>query len=219
MKKLLIILGLFFITQVSFAQTLNRSIRISADPSLVRSLSSAGEEISGNPFLFSEWKAATVVFMDNSFKNMNALIKYNLIANEILVKQNDIEGVFQEDIKEFIINDGSQNAIFRKGFSGDRLKKGDFVEVLYDGSTKLLKKIEKIVIESKGYNTGTIERKVDQSLRYYIVKNDMVSEVKLNEKSILDYFKLSNLSSYINQNKLNLKKESDLIQLIKYIDK
>ncbi|RZK49114.1 MAG: hypothetical protein EOO99_06955 [Pedobacter sp.] len=219
MKNKLLLLCLIFFTSMSYGQGINQGLRVSSDPALIRSLSSAGEEITGNPFLFDDWKNVTIIFTDGSFQNMQADIKYNLIAHEILVKINGQDGVFREDIKEFILKEGEKIHVYRKGFTGSGLRNNAFVEVLADGSIIFLKQTEKIIIESKGYNTAGVEKKVGESIRYYFVKDGVVKEIKLNEKAIFEYLNSPEAEAYVKANKLNLKKESDVASLLRNVIK
>lgn len=219
MKKMVVLILLTVLGKVSVAQ-LSQNVRISADPMLIKQVSGGNLGFTGNPFLFEEWQDATVVFSDPSFVNMRVDLKYNLLENELLVKNEKGEpGVFREDVKEFYIKHDGKTVLYRKGFNGPGLKKNHFVEVLYDGKVKFIKGTNKDIVESKGYNTGVPEKKIEAVTRYFFVRDGEVKEAKLNEKFVLDYLNTPAANSYVKENKLNLKKETDIASLLRNVIK
>ncbi|MCJ0741834.1 hypothetical protein [Pedobacter montanisoli] len=219
MKKVFVLILFFALGKSSFAQ-LQQKVRISGDPMLIKSVKGIDLDIEGNPFLYDKWMNATIVFKDSTFKNMQAEIKYNVMSSEVLVKtENGSEGVFREPIKEFILKNDGKLKVFRDGFTGAGLKNEQFAEVLYDGKIKFLKLLQKDIIETKGYNTAVVSKKIDQNVKYFFVQNGKVTDVKLNDRSVLDYLNSNDASNYVKENKLNLKKENDIISLLRNIFK
>lgn len=219
MKKMVVLILLSVFGKMAMAQ-LSQNMRINADPHMIKVVMGEGADYVGSPFLFDDWRSATVVFNDPSFVNMRVDFKYNMLENELLVKNEKGEpGIFRQPVKEFLVKEGDNIHTYRKGFDGPGLKRAQFVEVLFDGSLTFIKAKIKSVVESRGYNTSKVEKKIDESTQYYFVKDKDVKEIRLNEKVILDYLQSPAANSYVKENKLNLKNENDVVSLLRNVIK
>lgn len=173
--------------------------------------SSSGEEVTGNPFLFSEWNRPGVVYSgENAYplKEMN----YNILSDDIVILRSK-DSVF------------TFNKVKIDSFSihTKRFKKYNtsFYEVLYNGSEiSLLKKYDVEIIEGM-FNPmdGTKEKSRFKTVDdFYIEKEKSVVKFIPSKKSITSIFKdkSPSVKKFIKQNKLSLKKENDLIEIFKF---
>lgn len=203
----------------SFAQLTNR-VAVDRSGSTLRVKSSTDASIIGSPYLVDSWSKGNVKFV-NAKPADNVDLKLDLLENVLVLKGTDgSENTFTEKISEFTLNILGKDRLFKSGFldSKNQLITAYF-EVLYNGKTKFLSKEGKMVIESKGYNTSTITKKIESTTEYYISKsNNSVSLVKLNEKAILTYLGIPDLGKYVKDNQLNLKTRDDIIKLLQYHD-
>jgi hypothetical protein len=203
----------------SFAQLTNR-VAVDRSGSTLRVKSSTDQNLIGSPYLVDSWSKGNVKFV-NAKPADNVDLKLDLLENVLVLKGADgSENTFTEKISEFTLNILGKDRLFKSGFldSKNQLITAYF-EVLYNGKTKFLSKEGKMVIESKGYNTSTITKKIENTTEYYISKsNNSVSLVKLNEKAILTYLAIPDLGKYVKDNQLNLKTRDDIIKLLQYHD-
>ncbi len=181
-------------------------------------------ELSGSPYLSSEWGKGIVKLANNKVTN-GIDLKYDQIADVLLYKNSKDEVMeIAEPVAEFKIavktKKGEEQHLFRTGFKpvGNN-KESSFYEVLSDGNVKFLKKTIKFITEEKEYNSSTVVKKINDKIAYYIVKPDEAPIlVSKSEKDILGAIndKKSELTNYIGENKLNLKKDEDILKLLEY---
>lgn len=175
-------------------------------------------EIKGDPFLFKDYKTASIKFANSNAATYS--IKYDQLEDKVIVKGPGTEEyAFNDAVAEFNFKD--DNKLFRAGFAPvGKMTEKSFYQIIHDGKTKYIKRLGKIIIESKGYNTPTIEKKVETDNSYYIVRNDNIPVlVKNNEKSIIAMLdKKGDFSKYIKDNKLNLKNDEDVTKFLSYYD-
>ncbi|TCD00032.1 hypothetical protein EZ449_21080 [Pedobacter frigidisoli] len=176
-------------------------------------------DLQGSPYLLSDWTAATIKFSPG-IEPKTENIKYDLLDDVLIIKgEGDTEYTFTDAPKEFKLS--TNNEIYRNGFSPvDKMTEKTFYNVIYDGKVKYLKKLSKMVIESKGYNSATVEKKVADETNFYIAKaGEKPVKVKGNEKSIIAVLgKNEALSKYIKENKLDLKSTEGISKLLTYYD-
>ncbi|RZM27904.1 MAG: hypothetical protein EOO88_10980, partial [Pedobacter sp.] len=179
-------------------------------------------DISGTPFLTKDWQLANVKLKNGKvYKNMK--LKLNLLDHKFVFQgdANTIMG-FTEAIESVTFDPTflrEKPMFFKDGFSGADIKPTEFLEVIILGLTQLLKKDNVTIKETKEYNSAITEKTYVTKPTYYLFKKDnTIIQLSLNKKDILssltDHTK--EVESYINENKLNLKKEDDLMKLMSY---
>jgi hypothetical protein len=215
MKEFLFIYSLFSIFFVK-AQELEAQSTvgnvISMNDIFTKHLKVSGkEEITGNPFLFSNWDNVGVVYSETrsySYKKLN----YNIFSDDIgILKSKDSVLIFSKvKIDSFIV----KNKKFRKYHNR-------FYEVLYQGSKiSLLKKYEVQIVEGM-FNPidGTKEKSRFKTTDDYYIENSIgIVEFVPSKKTISSIFEDETVMvrKFIKQKKLSLKKEKDLIEIFKY---
>lgn len=176
-------------------------------------------DFEGSPYLFSDWQKAVVKF-GPGIEPSSSEVKYDLLADLLVLKGKDGgEYEFKDQPKEFLLT--SSKELYKNGFAPvDKFTEKTFYQIIYEGKVKFLKKTTKTIIESKGYNTATVTRKIADDTQYYIVKADNKPiKVKYNEKSIFSTLgKGEELAKYCKENKLNIKSSDGIIQLLIYYD-
>lgn len=176
-------------------------------------------ELEGSPYLFPDWKRGIVKFLSGEVQVSDNL-NYDQLEDIVVTKGDDgVECVFNDPIFEFTFNDNHK--VFRSGFLATKgITTRSFFEIIYDGKTKLIKKQGKVILESKTYNSATVTKKVEDKIGTYIVKEgDKPVAVKNNEKGLLGLLNHSEeLIKFIREQKLNLKKDADMITLLTFYD-
>ncbi len=172
-------------------------------------------DVEGSPYLFDDWKKG-VVKLKNGKTYKDVDLKLNVLSDEVLFK--DAKGntlVFVDEVSEFKIGD----VLMRAGYqaSEGRTEKS-FYQVLSDGGTTLLKRQSKSIVEEKPFNSATVQKKILSTESYYLARNNQLVKVKKDKKAILEALgeKSVELEKYIASNKLNLKEERDMSQLLNY---
>lgn len=176
-------------------------------------------DIRGVPFLFDKWMKATI-YIDKGFYE-GLLIKYDLYDNKLYFNKNDESLELQENVIKFTLfpksDDPSSAIYFKKGFKGNGLSPDQFVQVVVDGKIQLLKSDIKSLTEMSEINAGMVKTFATTS-RYYIVNSEGVYLIRLNKTELLPFLKDKDdqLQIFIKEKALNLKKDMDLVTLIKY---
>lgn len=84
----------------------------------------------------------------------------------------------------------------------------------------MLIKNYKIIIETKPYNSPTVEKKYEEIKSYYILKDGKINLFKPSRKDILMIFedKSEKIDSYLKSEKIDFKNNIDLVKVFKYYD-
>jgi len=218
-KNTYIVLVLMFVAGIASAQPGFNKVQTANRNILNTKQSRAG--LVGEPYLYKDFKKAMVKFNGGTSSPGYYEVKYDQLEDILVVKGKDIdeELTFSDPVAEFKFDDNGR--IFRNGFNAvDKATDKSYYEVLYDGKVKYLKRIGKVIIEAKEFNSATVTKKIENDIVLYLVKEDKTPmSVKANEKSVLKVLgKETELSKYIKENKLNLKNDADLGKLLAYYE-
>jgi len=196
---------------------------------LIRPFNSGYEGVQGSPLWYENWSSGVIVMINND--SLNYELNYDAFEDQLIVQsQSTGEPMipFQQTIKYFNLRDsiGAFHLWVNThpdDIDEDRNRKGYF-EVLYNGDLKLLVKHKKYFVEADfegAYNSG---KRYDEFKRegkkYYILKSDnSFLELKKGKKGVLRSLEDDGtLDQYLKKNKLDLRKEEDLIELIRVMD-
>lgn len=181
-------------------------------------------DIVGSPYLSDDW-AKGVVKLDNgdTYKD-NLYLKYNQLNDELYFRsKNDETLAFVNSVKEFTITYGNDNVIeekhYKNGFKNiPGANSNTNFEILADGTVQLLKRVSVTISESKEFNSAVIKKAFERNYKYYLIIGNNVSQVRSDKNTILKVLgnKRGEVETYIKTNKLNLKSDSELAQVIKY---
>ncbi|HEY1008468.1 MAG TPA: hypothetical protein VGE58_00075 [Daejeonella sp.] len=178
-------------------------------------------DIKGSPFLNEDW-AIGVVKMANGSTIKDMSLKFDQVSGELIFKSRDGKTMgFADRVSEFSLADKNKTPrLFRNGYkTGEANSETSFYEVLYDGGTILLKDPKKNIVEHRAYNSSTVVKSIVETPVYYLQVNGALVKVKKDKKAILSVLGNSaQLEKYIQDNKLNLKDDSDLAKLMLYYD-
>ena len=180
-------------------------------------------DLKGSPYFLDTWNKGIVMQVNGqSFKDVE--LKYDQLEDELIFKdQQGRELGFAVPVKEFKINyafEGSpKSALFRNGFEpfkGSTEK--NYYEILYDGPVKLAKKNVKHIEQYREYNSAITTKSVIERVKYYFYTTNKLTEFKRDVKSIQLAFgeKSTPVLKYIEENKLDLKKDSDLTKVFSF---
>ncbi len=173
------------------------------------------EEYEGSPFMYDEWKKGSVKLKNGkSYSDLD--LKYDAAEDRVLFKDklgNTYK--FDDPVSEFEIND----LLFRSGYAANESRtENSFYQVLVDGGTQLLKRINKTITEQKTYGSAVLKKQFQSTESFYMVKAGEIRKIKKDKKAIYEVLgnKAAEMDNYIASNKLNLKIDNDMAMLISY---
>lgn len=180
-------------------------------------------DVEGNPYLTEQWLKGSVTLVSGESYN-NLMLKYDLVKNEPLFQNSNGEVMtFVNPVRQFTLtgaaNSEKSDLLFRNGFkAADGGTAETFYQVLSEGETPLLKKVVKVVDETKAFNSATAVKTFQQVQMYFLVKDGLPLKVRKEKKVILEALgdHSPELEDYIKTNKLNLKSEPALVSLVTY---
>lgn len=166
------------------------------------------ENVTGTPYLIDAWLNGEVKLANGSIVKPKA-IKYDAVDDKLLFQQDGKTFEFFPKVAVFKLYAPNQTRTFLINDKNDQ-----YFELLVDGDIKLLKKTKKVVLERKGYNSATVEKVIDENIKYFVLANGKQSELKLNKKALAKV--LPNFKSQIDAFTISDgNEENDFINLIK----
>lgn len=180
----------------------------------------------GTPYLFDEWNESEMTTIGGAIIR-DILLKYNCYSGQIIVIKKsgpDSLLVNQQFIREFrIFTDSDSPIIFKKYQiqSVNNIEEFAFYEVLYEGGVNLVKlfskKIKHYASETTLVAADKRPRLVSENELFLLKKRgEYISVTKNNKKKIMAFFgpHENQMESYRKANRLSLRSEEDLIQLL-----
>jgi hypothetical protein len=177
------------------------------------------ENVEGSAYLFPDWKEGEVITNEKKIVQ-NLSLKYDQVADNLLFQANGTSYEFIPKVTSFVIKSGKLRQKFMYLMKEDGAPVTGYFEVLAEGKFKLYKKVKKILLEAKGYNSANINKVIDENKRYYYVENGKFKELKINKKSIENSLAdhKSGVEAYLASNK-SLKDEGDIILLFQFLNR
>ena len=230
MNKYIFILSLSCATLPMFAQTITGN----AIPSVQfadangRLLPASGAGIQGTPYVFEQFGTGKVVFV-NGMESVDSNLNYSYFDHKLYYTQKKGLYVVNQQAKSFVLNsvDKENNQVSKQFMclfpSVDDFTPATFYEVL--GTTdhfQLLKYTHKRIKETTVYGGAPVKEYVMDDLFYIYDKmgKKMLGlgsshSLKAVKKVLPNY--AVQIDAYLDANKLNLKKEEDMIQLLQQL--
>lgn len=178
-------------------------------------------EVEGEPNFYKGWTKATV-HLANGEKLGNVQVKYDLVDDLLIFTDKSGElFYFRHPVKEFWLHaEGAADVHFRSGYPEvDGRLVTNFYQVLVDGKISLVKSYRKNLQEAQVYGSTTKKFFLNHAENLYLFANHRMIKVRKNEKAVLDAVgndaDKAALKQIIAQQKLNLRKEEDLIALFR----
>ncbi len=175
--------------------------------------------VTGSPYHNENFQPGTVTIADKSF---DTYVRYNGLEDvfEIKNQAGEISALIRRpDIK--VTLDGKQHKI-ETFLDGNDMSKQRYFVILAEGENKFLKN-EGIEYKEAQQASSSYSQSKPASLvpytKYYIKKGDgKAEEIKLRKKSILNILDDDRAKNYVKENKLKLKKEEEVVQLMDYLN-
>ena len=229
MKKYLYILIFSCATPSLFAQISGNAVpTVQFADANGRILPAGVAGVQGTPYLFEKFGQGKVVFV-NGMESVDSNLNYSLVDHKLYYTQKKGLYVVNQQAKEFTLYsvDKEKNKISKQFMclfpSVDDNTPATFYEVLGIGDhLQLLKYTSKRIKESAVYGGAPLKEYVMDDLFYIYdkaAKKMLAMGSALSLKSIkktLPNYAIQ-MDAYLNANKLNLKKEEDMIQLLQQL--
>ena len=180
--------------------------------------------IKGSPFLKDDWQLAT--FYAGTLKLSTMPIRLNLATNEIHLLKDEKEVVLETgNISTIVFHLG--NDISRTGeifimndpymFLQNKKVEG-FVQVLNSGNHKLLKYMQRKVGSADSLFGTQKKYFFTDDVFYYIWYNEKIERIKkLNKDNVIKFLpSASAYAGWIDENKIDFKKESDVLRFLNH---
>jgi hypothetical protein len=233
MKRILFFLLIGFFMNESFGQLEFRNSNVGRLINLEdfngRSLLKKYDpDISGSPFINADWMPAKIT-LSKGKEIGSLLIKLNIESNELyfldsigkemvakegLIKKIDFINYYSKDSIRYIFKSGYPNI--------DKQNENYIYQVFTEGKIELLAKKFKYIRTVKDEVSGEITKDfVDGAMTLYVYSFDNIQpfQPKIDFVISLLIDKQEEVNTFINANKINLKKTSDLIKLFSYYNK
>ena len=193
-----------------------------------RFLPASGAGINGTPYVFEKFGMGKVIFI-NGMESVDSNLNYSYFDHKLYYTQKNGLYVVNQQAKSFELNsiDKENNKVSKQFMclfpSVDDNTPATFYEVLGKGDNfQLLKYTHKRVKETVVYGGAPVKEYVMDDLYYIYDKADkkMLAlgsshSLKAVKKVLPNY--AAQMDAYLNTNKLNLKKEEDMIQLLQQL--
>jgi hypothetical protein len=181
--------------------------------------------LKGTPYLFEEFQDGEFFFRDRK-KITDLKINYNCTTGDLLFSYDGKNYITtRDDIDYFVIFPSQVDTfiLFNKQLLPNE-KHPEYLEILYDQHFILFKRHMKTFKEAQVKTPYHAEKDyneyIDKTEYFLKLSNNEIISLKPKMKSILSVFpsKANQIRDFIKNEKISLKKETDLIRAIKYCD-
>ncbi|PKP33665.1 MAG: hypothetical protein CVU00_10390 [Bacteroidetes bacterium HGW-Bacteroidetes-17] len=227
--KALIILAIGLITITTHGQTYNTYEQASLTDFLNATHSGAlrrsilsENDIKGSPYLKTEFVLGDILTY-NKIHYVNVPLRYNIYNDEIefeVDKENYLAISSPESIQKIIIGDDAFIYTVKRNKKGEQF---GYYQLLHEGKVRLLSRhniVFKEATRTTGYKAAESAKFEKNSNTYYLQKeNDEPHEIS-NKKDLVAMLgpQGEKINLLIKKEKLNFRKEEDLIKLVKFMN-
>ncbi|HVZ97396.1 MAG TPA: hypothetical protein VG847_11005 [Chitinophagaceae bacterium] len=175
-------------------------------------------DVAGSPLLFDNWLPGEVV-LNNGEKYLVEKINFDALAQKFLYMYHDTMFEFGDNVQKITVHDNSADnpvMVFRDDIDPESV---NFVQMLDSGKVTIFAHIDKKP-EGENYSNGivnNIRKYTVHKTTYALVKKE-ATPVKFDASSLeeLTADKAGEMKSYIKENRLKVKKETDFLKAITY---
>ncbi len=178
------------------------------------------EAVQGSKYLDENFQNGKIIFNN---KEIITPLRYNVLIDEF-----ELKNIADEEVasivrsKELKFQLGSANFAMFNYINKDGIKADGYFEILNDGPIQLLKKNNVTYNEAEpaanSYSQAKPARYVT-STEYFLAQEQQPAEnISLRKKNILRVLDSQAAQGYVKDNKLKLKSETEVIQLLDYLN-
>jgi len=174
----------------------------------------------GSAYYFDDWNTEGVIYIKDKGRVKIKKVNINLFDSklEAVYDENSVFTFDSDNLIKIVIND----KVFRTFEINKELK---FFELIFNDKLSIYRYYS--VIYSQGSKNPMLSRKNNKYIKkakYYLYRDGELTMMKLSKKSFSKLFQSDKVSQesileYIKKNKLSLNKETDLIEVLKFVNK
>jgi predicted small secreted protein len=190
-----------------------------------RSLKNDHPDISGSPYINENWSLATIMLTKGKILQQ-VYVKLNIADNELHYTDSTgkelvaVDGIVKRlEFSNFFTKDKTAY-VFKTGYPAiDDKNQFYFYQALAEGKTELLARRSKYIRTAKDDMTGIMTKEyVDEATRLYVFAHNGMQGFNPSKKTILEIMKDKGqlIGSFIETNKINFKKTTDLVKIFNY---
>ncbi|PIW05067.1 MAG: hypothetical protein COW40_06230 [Cytophagales bacterium CG17_big_fil_post_rev_8_21_14_2_50_40_13] len=225
-RKFLYIASLCILAQSQIAQAQISNVLGSMNKPLL--ISEQYKNTDGSPYYNEEYLPGKI--FDKDGKVRDVVLKYDTYRDEVeLLMDGQVILIAQEIYPKFVIEeiDLELKKVVSREFSNTYVlpgqKKNKYSQVLFSNSkAKILKAIQTVLVENSdpGFAGLVVNDRFDIKAFYFLVDADnQVTELKLNTNAIVNALpNETELKQYFKKNKIKIKDEADLVELLSYFE-
>lgn len=218
-KSVLSILLLLFTFSIAVSQTIDdlqvKPIRL---PAL--------QEVGGSPFMTEDYQTGSVQVADDKIVT-NVPVKFNIFSNAVMVQKDGQDmrlESFQVVSYDITGNDGAiKHVMFKQGYPEiDNHTDKSVYQVLSMGSNVHLVKFLSQKVEDAATLGDYSRREIVTTQQLYIyTPGGEIKRIKASKQSVVDALPAlsAKIEEVVTANKLNLKSESDIAELVEALNK
>jgi hypothetical protein len=186
------------------------------------------EDIKGSAYLYPMWNSGTLT--DKSGKvYSNLLLKYDSYKDQVEMNQDgqvfEISAALYPKFTLSFVQPTTNNVlkhVFSAAYTVDGFPKMSYFELLFEGRLTLIKKYKTSFVEENvsGYGTGGAQKSFQSKTFYFVIEDGVAKDIKPNKKSVLGVFpeQSSIVETFLKEKKMKIKSETDLIEIIKFLE-
>ncbi len=175
-------------------------------------------QVQGSPYFNKEWNKGSLYDVKDQ------------VLPHASINYNGETGLFEirEDEKTIQLNENLYNRVEimvdgKKQVFVNRITPVDltYYRAIYQSEImQFLEKFESTLKEEEvaTYGASSSRSKFVNKTKYYIFRDGKMKEVNRNTKKLIDHLKSARLKGYVKKNKLNLKKDEDLVKALAYYE-
>jgi hypothetical protein len=181
-------------------------------------------DIEGTAYLFPDYNRADIILVNGMPLN-NLRVRFNLEKNQLYFSDS-LTGsfVFNKAVlrkvvfKSVFANTGAP-FVLKSGYPSINKQDTNYLyELQAGGKIDLLRNQERVIQTTKNEMTGDIKKEFVEYISYYIYCNKTIKEFRNNKPVLLEFMKdkQKEVDAYIATNKVNFKKNADVVKLVSY---
>lgn len=203
-----------FCSVICFAQTTDQIASGDDQPTY--------HDLSGSALLLKDWAPGVIKFSSGRTTNQFKL-KFDCVANKVLLQFNGSSFSSESKIKEFVIYPkgfgSADSMVFRKSFPATSIANEEtFYQILVVDTVTLLKLMVKNIDEERQIASKVVYRRIKDEEKYYCNENGKMILIPDDKTLIPDLFqeKKEMIREFISSKQLKFRNQSDYIELIRY---
>jgi hypothetical protein len=172
-------------------------------------------------YLYDEWESAEINFLKDNTVIGDLDVKLNLSENFIEIRLNDeVKILPQNQVYSLIFTGKGDTIITDKKLKAENLT--GFFKILYNNKASLLCYYKQEILPANYNVTMAVGRKNDEIIikkEYYMFSNGKLIKIDENRKKFIEQLNLNQEQvSYLKDEKISTKHESDLIKFMRFYE-